>query len=68
MGITFKFIVDRILPKKDLTLPVRLRLYQERDYKEYSLGISTNKDDWSEQLQQVFQTNENHLAYPLRPL
>ena len=63
MEITFKFIIDRIHSKKDLTLPIRLRMYQERNYKEYSLGISIPKDDWDEQLQQVSPSNKNHLAY-----
>lgn len=63
MEITFKFIADKVHPKKDLSLPVRLRVYQERNYKEYSLGFSVHKDDWNEQLQQVLPKNENHLTY-----
>ncbi len=63
MEITFKFIIDKIHPKKDFTLPVRLRLYQERNYKQHSLGFSILEKDWNEQLQQVLPVNENHLAY-----
>jgi hypothetical protein len=63
MEITFKFITDKVHPKKDFTLPVRLRLYQERNYKEYSLGFSVPQDHWSEQFQQVLPKNENHLTY-----
>jgi integrase len=63
MEITFKFIIDKIHPKKDFTLPVRLRLYQERNYKQHSLGFSIPEKDWNEQLQQVLSVNENHLAY-----
>ncbi|MEI2755110.1 MAG: site-specific integrase [Chitinophagaceae bacterium] len=63
MEITFKFIIDKIHPKKDFTLPVRLRLYQERNYKQHSLGFSILEKDWNEQLQQVLSANENHLAY-----
>ncbi len=63
MEITFKFIADKVHPKKNFTLPVRLRLYQDRNYKEYSLGFSVLKNDWSEQLQQVLPSNENHLTY-----
>lgn len=63
MEITFKFIIDKIHPKKDFTLPVRLRLYQERNYKQHSLGFSILEKDWNEQLQQVLSVNENHLAY-----
>jgi integrase/recombinase XerD len=63
MEITFKFIADKVHPKKNFTLPVRLRLYQDRNYKEYSLGFAVTKDDWNEQLQQVLPRNENHLTY-----
>lgn len=63
MEITFKFIIDKIHPKKDFTLPVRLRLYQERNYKQHSLGFSILEKDWNQQLQQVLPVNENHLAY-----
>lgn len=63
MEITFKFIVDKVHPKKNFTLPVRLRLYQERVYKEYSLGFAVLKDDWNEQLQQVLPSHENYLTY-----
>jgi integrase len=63
MEISFKFIIDKIHPKKDFTLPVRLRLYQDRNYKEYSLGFSVLKEDWNEQLQQVSSVSDNYLAY-----
>ena len=63
MEITFKFIIDTVHPKKDLTVPVRLRFYHERNYKELSMGFSIPKKDWNEQLQQVFPTNENYLAH-----
>ena len=63
MEITFKFIADKVHPKKNFALPVRLRLYQDRNYKEYSLGFAVPKNDWCEQLQQVLPRNENHLTY-----
>lgn len=63
MKLSFKFIIDKVHPKKNFTLPVRLRLYQDRDYKEHSLGFAVEKDDWNEQQQQVLSTNENHLTY-----
>lgn len=66
MDITFKIILDRIHPKKDSTLPLRLRIFKDRTYKEYSLGISIPEKDWNEQLQQVYSTNENHLAYNIK--
>lgn len=63
MEITFKFIIDKVHPKKNFTLPVRLRLYLDRSYKEHSLGFAVPKNDWNDQLQQVLPTNEDYLAY-----
>lgn len=63
MEITFKFIIDRVHPKKDCTLPVRLRLYQKRDYKEISLGFSVKEKQWNQQLQQVSSTHRDHPTY-----
>lgn len=63
MEITFKFIVDRVHPKKNLTLPVRLRLYFNRDFKQHSLGFAVLQKDWDEQLQQVLPSNPDHLTY-----
>lgn len=63
MKFTFKFIVDRVHPKKNGTLPVRLRLYFDRVYKEHSLGFAVLQKEWDEKLQQVLPANENYLAY-----
>ena len=63
MEITFKFIIDKVHPKKNFTLPVRLRLYYDRNYKEISLGFAVLKEKWDEQLQQVLATNPDHLTY-----
>lgn len=63
MEITFKFIIDRVHPRKDCTLPVRLRLYQQRDYKEISLGFSVREKQWNQQLQQVSSTHRDHPTY-----
>lgn len=63
MDITFKVILDRVHPKKDSTLPLRLRIFKGRNYKEYSFGIAISEKDWNEQLQQVNPTNESYLVY-----
>lgn len=63
MEITFKFIIDRVHPKRNLTLPVRLRLYFNRDFKQHSLGFAVLQKDWDEQLQQVLPSNPDHLTY-----
>jgi len=63
MEPTFKIILDRVHPKKDLTLPLRIRVYQGRKYKEQTLGISIPESDWNEQLQTVRVTNPSHKVY-----
>jgi len=63
METTFKIILDKRHPKKDLTLPLRLRIFQNRDYKEYTLGISIIETDWNEQLQEVVKSNPSHGIY-----
>ena len=63
MEPTFKIILDRVHPKKYKTLPLRIRVYQGRKYKEQSLGISIPEFDWNEQLQTVHRTNSSYKAY-----
>lgn len=63
MDITFKVILDRIHPKKDSTLPLRLRIFKGRSYKEYSFGFAIPEKDWDEQLQQVYTSNSSHWVY-----
>ena len=63
METTFKIVLDKRHPKKDLTLPLRLRVYQNRDYKEHTLGISIVEADWDEKLQEVLKSNPNHGIY-----
>ncbi|HWR32005.1 MAG TPA: site-specific integrase, partial [Chitinophagaceae bacterium] len=63
METTFKIILDRRHPKKNLTLPLRLRIYQNRDYKELTLGIAITEADWNEQLQEVSASNPIHSIY-----
>ena len=53
MESTFKIVLDRVHPKKNGTVPLRLRVYQNRKYREQSLSISISECDWDEQLQEV---------------
>jgi integrase len=63
MEPTFKIILDRRHPKKNSALPLRLRVYQNRSYKEYTLGIDISENDWNEQLQIVSPSNASHRVY-----
>ncbi|MFI5187210.1 MAG: Arm DNA-binding domain-containing protein [Chitinophagales bacterium] len=56
-------VLDRRHPKKDLTIPLRLRIYHKRKYKEYTLGISIFESDWDDQLQQVLTSNKFHKIF-----
>lgn len=66
MEPTFKIILDRVHPKKDKTLPLRLRVYQGRKYREQSLGISIPEADWNEQLQAVNTSNPSHKVFNIK--
>ena len=66
MEPTFKIILDRVHPKKDRTLPLRLRVYQGRKYREQSLGISIPETDWNEQLQVVNTTNPSYKVFNIK--
>lgn len=63
METTFKIILDKRHPKKDFTIPLRLRIFQNRVYKEYTLGISIMETDWNEPLQEVEKSNPSHGIY-----
>jgi integrase/recombinase XerD len=53
METTFKIVLDKRRPKKNNTFPLRMRVYQGRDYKTHSLGIDLRESDWNEQTRQV---------------
>ena len=63
MQITFKILLDKRYIKKNETFGLKLRIYQDRDYKDCSLGINVHMMDWNEQLQMVSFSNVNHQIY-----
>jgi integrase/recombinase XerD len=66
METTFKIVLDKRRPKKNDTYPLRMRVYQNRDYKTYSLGIDLRESDWNEQIQQVKTSNPSHKLYNVK--
>ncbi len=46
MELTFKIVLDKRHQKKTNTYSLKLRLYQDRDNKECSLGINIPETDW----------------------
>ena len=60
MELTFKIIFDKRHEKKNHTYGLKLRVYQDRNYKECSLGIDIPEIDWDSQLQMVLSSNANH--------
>lgn len=63
METTFKIVLDKRYSRKDLTFPLRLRLYQNRNYKEHTIGIYIREAEWNEQLQEVSKSNASHKIY-----
>jgi hypothetical protein len=43
MQITFKILLDKRYIKKNETFGLKLRIYQDRDYKDCSLGINVHE-------------------------
>lgn len=66
MEIGFKIVLDKRYQKKNLTYPLKMRVYQDRTYKTYSLGIDLRENDWNEQLQEVNPSNPNHRLFNVK--
>ena len=66
MEPTFKIVLDKRYQKKNLTYPLKMRVFQDRKYKSYSLNIDLRENDWDEQLQQVKTSNSNHKLYNVK--
>lgn len=66
MEATFKIILDKRYQKKNLTYPLRMRIFQDRKYKTHSLNIDLRETDWDEQLQQVNNSNPNQRLYNVK--
>ena len=63
MELTFKIILDRRYQRNNETFALKLRVYQDRDYRECSLNININENDWDQHLQLVKSWNANHKIY-----
>ena len=66
MEATFKIVLDKRYQKKNLTYPLRMRVFQDRKYKTYSLNIDLRETDWNEQLQTVNNSNPNQRLYNVK--
>lgn len=60
MELTFKVVLDQRHKRKNDTYSLKLRVYQDRDYKECSLGIDITPEEWDCQLQMVLPLNTHH--------
>lgn len=60
MSTTFKFVLDKRRPNNKGTFPIRLRIFQGAEYKDFSPGISLSETGWDETLQQVRKTYPDH--------
>ena len=63
MMYSFKIVLDKRYQKKNSTYPIKLRVYLNSNYKEYSLGIAIPESDWDEKSQMVFSSNSNYKIY-----
>lgn len=63
MELTFKVVLDQRHKRKSNTYSLKLRVYQDRDYKECSLGIDITEVDWDCHLQMVLPSNSNHKIF-----
>lgn len=66
METTFKIVLDKRRAKKNNTYPLRMRVYQGREYKTYSLGIDLRETDWNEQTQQVKTSHPSHKLHNVK--
>lgn len=66
MEATFKIVLDKRYQKKNLTYPLKMRVFQDRKYKTYSLNIDLRENDWDEQTQQVKTSNPNQRLYNVK--
>jgi hypothetical protein len=68
MSITFKFILDQRRPKADKTCPVRLRVYNNNEYKGLTLGIKIKLGDWDDVNKVVLPSNTDFENYNIQIL
>ncbi|UEG49831.1 site-specific integrase [Ferruginibacter lapsinanis] len=62
MELTFKIVLDKRHKKANETYPLKLRVFQNRAYKECSLNIAILENDWDSNLQVVLSTNDSYTA------
>ncbi|UEG49071.1 site-specific integrase [Ferruginibacter lapsinanis] len=62
MELTFKIVLDKRHKKTNETYPLKLRVFQNRAYKERSLNIAISENDWDSNLQMVLSTNDSYTA------
>ena len=59
MELSFKIVLDKRHQKKNETYPLKLRVFQNRVFKECSLNIDLPEKDWDINMQTVLSSNEN---------
>lgn len=63
MEITFKIVLDKRHCKKDETYPLKLRVFQNRVFKECSLNIDVPESQWDANMSLVLTTNVSFAVY-----
>ena len=62
MEITFKIVLDKRSIKKNGTFPLKLRVFQNRNFKECSLCIDLLEKDWDSYSQMILSSNASYVA------
>lgn len=60
MELTFKIVLDKRHQKKNEAYPLKLRIFQNRLFKECSLNIDIPDKDWNNNMQLILPSNENY--------
>lgn len=63
MQLTFKIVLDKRHLKKDQTYPLKLRVFQDRVFKECSLKINVQEKDWDISSQSILPSNAKNIAF-----
>lgn len=62
MELTFKIVLDKRHLKRNETYPLKLRIFQNRVFKEHSLNIDLPEKDWDINMQMVLPSCENAIG------
>ena len=63
MEISYKFILDKRRESVSRRYPIKLRVYQNREFKEFSLNIKVKAQNWDDKIQEVSHLDPDYKQY-----